>query len=755
MSDAENIVEKPPEQAAPPGLKPVKDPELLKKLESAPPAAPDGKPVSDAELIKKIESAPPGPVSEQLRARIAGPLGRKAAASVRQSAKQMDPEIDYSGVNTPKLRAQYAFLDTPEERQSFLKKHFGEKNVTQDSFGRDVVIMNGQKVSFLPRGGRDEGKPGAAAASWADASGEVLPVAGMVLGSLATAPLPVAWPASVVGSGVGAAGGRGLNKLIKGVMGENKQDTGEIVKDMALEVPKGAAAQGVGEVLGLAARSIARGPYREDSIFGPITARGKELFKKAQDEVRAAREIGLRPKVGTYSPNAAFTQRVQNAGFRLFGDDLSLMNRPIIEKKAGELTGGAIKNTAAGTETVNRGINARADQIVKTYAAVADAAKADAEALLKGAEEHITTSVGEPSGELAYKVANDIQTAKTAFTVKAAEMYGPVDAIAGEPVVPTETLKSVMKQILEEGPQTTKGEPVFATEAIKKFASDIMSLPENVTFQQMQVARSTLRDYSAIQALNVGLSERQAARLAMAADDTFNDAAETVITKRTLGAEPPPPMKPFQGETLLQAIRKKGGIDIKEIADVTGEGRVGAGRRGLPPNTFTKNGKDLGDLAQQLKDEGWNVPDDVDGGVQFLRDAIRDELDGRPVYSMADTDRLTAWEMEGRAREAAAGQKPIEITETKVVPGVEEAKKALREADKFYRDGIQKFHDLTAVAMVKDATQTGFVEPEPRALPCLVKTTNCCASRNWWRRRRLGRSERRSGAKCSICLRTR
>ena len=54
--------------------------------------------------------------------------------------------------------------------------------------------------------------------------------------------------------------------------------------------------------------------------------------------------------------------------------------------------------------------------------------------------------------------------------------------------------------------------------------------------------------------------------------------------------------------SLLQAIRAKGGIDKKEIRDITGESRVGAGLKGLPPNTFKAEGKNLGDLTDDTVD---------------------------------------------------------------------------------------------------------------------------------------------------------
>src|SRR5258708_22189833 len=52
------------------------------------------------------------------------------------------------------------------------------------------------------------------------------------------------------------------------------------------------------------------------------------------------------------------------------------------------------------------------------------------------------------------------------------------------------------------------------------------------------------------------------------------------------------------------------------------------------------------------------------------------------------------------------------VTSQRVVPGVEQASAALRRADNFYAAGMKRFNDLTVEAMVKDATKSGFVEPE-------------------------------------------
>lgn len=537
-----------------------------------------------------------GPVSEQLRARVAGPLGRKTAQAASDTLRQMDEGVDYSGVAAPSLRAQYGFLDTPEEKQAFLSEHFGKENVSTDSFGRDVVTINGQKVAFLPRGGKDQGKEGRLGSAWADVASDALPVAGMTAGSVIGAPGgPLG---SMTGSGLGGAVGKAGNKLVKQAMGMNRQSSEDTAKDIVMEVPKGAVAQGAAEVLGLAGRSLVRGPFREGSIFGPITKRGKESFGKAQEGVEEARELGLKPKVGTYSPNASFTQRVQNAGFRIFGDDTVGKNRPIIEREAKKLTGGELKNTPQGTESINQTVSGKIDSIVSTAERAASDAEKAASEHLKAAEGAITSTVGIPKGNLGARVAEDIQGARQAFADKASELYAPLDAYAGKPIVPTSGLKAMMQKILGEGPSTAGANPapVFASDAIKKFAGEIEKLPETITFQQMQVVRSILRDRSAVEALNAGLSERQAARLSSSADSAFDSAANSV----------------------------------------TKEAKTG--------NTFAS----ATDIIQKQ------------AGAQNVENAVR----------------------------------------------------ALRRADKFYAAGMKRFNDLQVEAMVKDATRSGFVEPE-------------------------------------------
>lgn len=487
----------------------------------------------DAPTFDPSTATPADAQAEQVRAfkernpptlRMRSAIDRRAA-SLSAFAGQQDQGVDYSGVPDLKNRAIYGIL-SEQEKLPFLKQAYGAENVSTDSFGRPVIIKDGKAVSFLPRG--QEQHP---LASYADLAGDVAPVGGMVAGGIVGAPAGIL--GSMGMSGVGAAGGEAANKLIKQALGLNLQGPGETAADIGMQGLTGVAAEGLGQAARLVGRS-ALAPYAERSVFGPNEA-AKPAYREQMANVGEAIDMGLTPRVGSFAPAAGLVQRSQNAGFRLFGDPLGLKNRPIIEAGRQELAGqvGAAGEmtpevVARSGEAINPRLAAAADTTLQGAEQKATAAMGDASKLIQQAQDRITQSVGQPKGGLATSVEADIRASKDAFRTKASELYAPVDAMAGKPLVPTQGIKDVMKTIIEEGPQTEAGKPLLASDAIKAFAKDISALPENITFQQMQIARTTLRDKSALDALNAGLSERQAARLAGAANQAFDGASKTL-----------------------------------------------------------------------------------------------------------------------------------------------------------------------------------------------------------------------------------
>jgi hypothetical protein len=129
------------------------------------------------------------------------------------------------------------------------------------------------------------------------------------------------------------------------------------------------------------------------------------------------------------------------------------------------------------------------------------------------------------------------------------------------------------------------------------------------------------------------------------------------VMGRMLGAEPEPvriaPAAPGGPEkSLLQTIKDKGGIQQSAMEDITGEKRFGKGIKGVPWGLFKLDGNGLDDLADRLRAEGWPIPEDpVDGGVQALKDMIREEIEGGPAVKRLDEDQVTVEEVQEAAAE--------------------------------------------------------------------------------------------------------
>ena len=444
---------------------------------------------------------------------------------MRLTVQQMDPGIDYGGYPDNAAQATYSLLDTPAEKTSYLQKKFGTANVTKDSFGHDVILKNGKKYAFAPRGYQERLGP-----SWSQHAGDVLPVAGMVAGGVAGAPLGPA--GAIGGSGAGAAAGTAGNKLLKDFFGLNQQTSTETAKDIVGGFGQGAVAEGTGRLLGYAGRSLL-GPYRTGSVFGPWK-RNLPMYEQNVAPVKGAIEQGLRVRVGTAAPNAIFIQRLQNAGFRIFGDETSQLNRPVLEKGVESLAAKAAgKKGAAGVtdvEALSGKLSKGAEGKVVGAQAVADQARREAETLLSQSQRWVTEQAGQPTGKLASAVSNDIRFAKDAFSSKASELYTPIDQAIGKPVVPTAGIKGAVNSILERAAKTVTGEPIALPSEFVSLAKKINAMPDHITFQEMQGFGLPGDAVSQPEALNVGLQQGRAKLLATAADRAFSDA-QTLLAK--------------------------------------------------------------------------------------------------------------------------------------------------------------------------------------------------------------------------------
>ncbi|MCK2097472.1 LPD38 domain-containing protein [Thauera aromatica] len=123
-------------------------------------------------------------------------------------------------------------------------------------------------------------------------------------------------------------------------------------------------------------------------------------------------------------------------------------------------------------------------------------------------------------------------------------------------------------------------------------------------------------------------------------------APEQIGAPREPAAPASPAAKPRLPTSLLQLVRKAGGVSMARLADVTGENNP---RRAGAVGVFTKQGMDLDGLAELLQQHGFMTEADVSdttSGAEQATELLRRALAGDAPVSLHDAD-----EQIGRAEE--------------------------------------------------------------------------------------------------------
>lgn len=467
--------------------------------------------------------------------------GADLPGAIKYASEGKDPGVDYSGVDDVKHQAVYSLLDTPEERTAYLKKEYGEKNVTKSSYGEDVIIQNGKKVAFKPREGFFEaissgGERGLEhpkfARNVAALAGDVPEIAGMVAGGI-TGGIP--------GAAAGAAGGAAIKHGIKHTLGLNQQPLEEEAIDVAKAGMGGAIAEVGGRVLMKVGRTLLA-PYEKGSILGPWSSTLPQYLKQKED-VDLAQKWGftpenkapLSPKV--YAPRATFVNAIASLGQYVFGDANAVgvkehvgryVSKYIKEANpTGVSLGGAgeIAPTSAIKAGLNLDVSNAADTVINKAEADAGKALLKATDILEASRERITAKVGGPSPTLSQSISDDIWASRKAFSEQANALYAPVDEYAGKAIVPTSGLKKATQDIISKRATTVEGKAVGAA---MPMLDRILQMPNKISFVQMQDLRHELGSMTEAEALNAGVSAGRAKVLASEADLSFTQAVKNM-----------------------------------------------------------------------------------------------------------------------------------------------------------------------------------------------------------------------------------
>jgi hypothetical protein len=300
-----------------------------------------------------------------------------------------DEGFDYTTGAGGGLRAKLSFMETPEEKENFLMQEVGESGFTKDTKGRLALTPEGQaKLGYEPsQQNLIIEEEGFRLRDVADVAGLAPETIGSVIGGIIGAPTLIG---GAVGAGVGAAGGQLVEEGIESLLGLQKQTTGEVAKQAALE---GALAGTIDlATMGTfkAGRALIQGAGKGASAAARAMGQGERQLGQGQAEqaLRIMDEGGMPSYEAAGMPAAVSRasqiaeaisgkekRAVQNVIFALNKKEKLLQDAGIMDK-SGQVIAGATSDDLA--KVIADAAPAKANQL-KT--ALADAQKAHMEAI--------------------------------------------------------------------------------------------------------------------------------------------------------------------------------------------------------------------------------------------------------------------------------------------------------------------------------------------------------------------------------------
>lgn len=385
---------------------------------------------------KDLSSIP----TNELKSRLGGAAtdavktGKGAIGDFKTNVLGQEPDIDYQTGAPWMVRVNIEKADNPNEVKKTLSQFYKPEDFGQDKGGRWWVREGGKKVSVGGSGfvnALENMAVGLHAAS--------TPTAGAILGGSIGAgggPFGVA-----LGAGLGAAGGRGIDEVIKYFQGRSDKTAEEEVSKLSTEAAVNMATAGAAPIL----RQL--GPAVKQKIFGvtPTTAATSERLL----------EKGAIPPIGSAAPEATgFEMKRRLRNVVSYGKSIPPADKKNIAYVDKEIEGilrsagiqgskiaDAVEEIKSGTSAISRteageSIVSAAKRRVESLQSVANAAKERAQSILSAHERNLRGFAGQDVGRLGQDVAQAITSARQQFGKEMGAAYKAVHAMTGDrPVV--------------------------------------------------------------------------------------------------------------------------------------------------------------------------------------------------------------------------------------------------------------------------------------------------------------------------------
>lgn len=411
-----------------------------------------------------------------------------------KSARKVIPPIDFTKeVKDFKWRARYGALDNDQERVDFLKKEVGPLGYTQYK-GKFLLTPGGAESKFGIK--TDKSIPIDAESSWnkydvADLSAHTGEVALGTAAAASTGGLGIG--AGLIASGVGSAMGKGGQELYERKIGLSNKSDKEIKGEAFKSGAWGMGAEGGVRMLSPIGRYLS-GPNltRKSTLFSP---RGDVYSKVAQplaDISEYALGKGIVPSITQATGRNKITGFLQNLSTRIFGNNNEYKNAQNIFKESERLTAKTgseqITSKTKLQQSIIKSVTEKENQLVNIAKQTKNEANNEIRKNLGG----IQNALGRASNTTGQKVSDLIRSAKGQFDMRASQMYGKVDEIAGStPMLSSEHIKIAAQKILDKYPKSGDGR-AFVPEGVSKYLNDIVKMDKKITFSQAQNIRSEL-----------------------------------------------------------------------------------------------------------------------------------------------------------------------------------------------------------------------------------------------------------------------
>ena len=451
-----------------------------------------------------------------------------------KSAKRLIPNIDPSKeVEDFKWRARFGALDNDQERVDFLKKEVGPLGFTRGGSGK-------YKGAFLLTPGGAESKFGIKTDrpitidspiktnkyDIADMSAHAGEVGLGTAASLATGGLGLLPAAGL--TGLAALAGKGGQELYERKIGLSDKSDAQIKSDAAKAGAWGVTGEGIFRGLAPIGRYAAGPNLTRD--FTWIKPRGgvySQVDKPLSDISEYALSKEIVPQITQATGRNKLVGFLQRLSTRIFGNSNEYKNARNIFKESERLTAVASKEQIISKRKFQKSIIKSVTDEENKLEIAANQAKTEANNEIRKNLGGIQNALGRASTTTGQKVSDLIRTAKSKFDMRASQMYGAVDKIAGNtPMLSAGHIKIAAQKILDKYPKSGEGR-AFVPEGVSKYLNDIVKMDKKITFSQAQNIRSELGRIAYSPELKGTQIEHYAYMLKNATDNTLERGSKS------------------------------------------------------------------------------------------------------------------------------------------------------------------------------------------------------------------------------------